>query len=149
MRIPPPRATWSLGALVLFGAALAAGCNDANGVGKTVSVSGNVTLGGVPLKGGIVTFHPDAGNTNKVEPFGTIDANGKYTLTTSLTTGQVNGAPPGKYRVTVATNVPSMGTTPTANTTVAINPIYNDQKNTPLMIDVVESGGQYDLPLKK
>src|SRR5262245_4070351 len=77
----------------------ATGCN--NGVGKTYPVSGKVTIDGAPLKGksATVMFVPnrDKGNSTTLEPGGTIDSSGNYTLYTK----SERGAPPGWYKVVV------------------------------------------------
>lgn len=87
-------------AVVLPGLA-ASGCSDASGVGRTLPVSGKLTLNGEPVtaKTTVVLFKPDAsrGNASPFEPAGTVDESGTYTLTTK---GK-KGAPPGWYKVTV------------------------------------------------
>lgn len=140
-------------------AALAAGCSDPGDIGKTVEVKGKVTLGGNPLPGGMVQFHPAEGSATKLVPFGPIDASGNYSLSTGSSTKTVKGAPLGKYKVTINTTAPPpataspVGTTPTgtpppASALPQIDAVYTDPVRTPLEITVVESGGQYDLPLK-
>lgn len=151
MRVLSVRSVRRLCALLLLaGAAAVAGCGDPNAVGKTVPVSGKVLFGGAPLQGGMVVFHPDQGNTSKFAPQGNVGADGTYTLSTITVTGTVKGAPLGKYKVTVNTNMPTMGTD-AAPKPVAIDPIYNDAARTPLTVEVVEApqAGAYDLPLKK
>jgi len=85
----------------LLAAFAAAGCGDASGVGRTVSVGGRITLDGAPLTaaGTVVLFKPDAakGNASPWEPTGTVDGQGNYTL---FTKGK-RGAPPGWYKVIV------------------------------------------------
>jgi hypothetical protein len=137
-------------AVLFFGGALAAmGCGNAGGVGKAVPVSGKVLLDGKPLTGGQVTFNPDAGNTSKLVPFGQIGADGSYTLSTTSVTETVKGAPPGKYKVTVSTDVPMMGTGDVVKP-AAINPKYKNPAQTDLVVEVVESKTSgYDLDLKK
>jgi hypothetical protein len=146
---------WFCASVILAGALLAAGCGDPNGVGKTVTVTGKVTLDGTALTSGMVTFNPDtaSGNTSKFKPFGQIGSDGTYTLTTGTSTGTVKGAPLGKYKVTVSTMTPTMSTDPKAAppTPVTINAQYLDEAKTPFQLEVSEKAapGAYDLPLKK
>jgi hypothetical protein len=82
-------------------AALAlAGCSDPSGA---LPVSGRVLVDGEPLQatGATVTFRPnrEKGNTTEMEPAGTVDEHGNYTLYYSP--GK-KGAPPGWYTVQIA-----------------------------------------------
>lgn len=67
-------------------------------------VTGKVAYNGVPLRGGLIVFTPDAsrGESGKVAS-AKIDGNGGYTLMT----GDGAGATAGWYRVTVASLQPS------------------------------------------
>jgi hypothetical protein len=89
--------------LLLACIAFAAGC----GGPKLLPVEGTVTVANQPLKTGTVTYHPDkeGGNTQSypVLPSGTLNENGKYTLST----GGKAGAPAGKYKVTISSTAPS------------------------------------------
>jgi len=137
--------------LVACALLLGAGCSGSKGP-KLVPVSGKVTLNNQPLPGGVVNFHPDSskGNTGKHHAVGTIDSSGTY----KLTTDGKEGAPPGHYKVTVATEVP-----PGANVKPgemppklpAISTKYKILEQTPLSIEVVESpaAGAYDLKVTK
>ena len=147
MRVLSPRCSRCLPAFAVLALYAAAGCSDPGDIGKTVNVKGKVLLGGEPLPGGQVQFHPDAGNASKLVPFGQIESDGTYTLSTGSATKTAKGAPLGKYKVTVNTKVPPTGTDP--KPLPVIDPIYSDPAKTPLAVEVVESGGQYDLPLKK
>jgi hypothetical protein len=66
---------------------------------NTVPVNGSVTYRGKAAAGYKVTFHPqfDIGSI-KFTPSGETDNQGKYTLSTGA---PGNGAPPGKYKVTI------------------------------------------------
>ena len=68
---------------------LATGCGGSSG-----SVTGTVTVDGVPLKTGMVTFHPIAGGPAAI---GGINADGIF----ELAIGSSHSVPPGDYVVTV------------------------------------------------
>jgi hypothetical protein len=88
----PRRSPFGVGLAVL--AAAVAGC------GHRAEVSGTVTLDGVPLKSGVVTFTPrDAG----ASAYAAIHADGRYTAQTGASVGLA----PGDYVVTVAANLPA------------------------------------------
>jgi hypothetical protein len=93
--------------LACLGAALGLAGSSEDKIGKTVPVSGKVTLGGEPLTAGVVVFTPDAGkgNTSKWTASGVIGKDGTYTLQTDTK----DGAPPGWYKVSINTNVPPGG----------------------------------------
>ena len=101
---------------------------------KLVPVSGRVTLGGQPLRGGAVCFVPDAstGNQARVSCVGRIDSQGRYELSTSAVQGSDSGrgAPPGWYKATLITTLPG---TPE----ITVNRQYLDPERTPLHIEVV------------
>jgi len=118
--------------------ALVAGCSSGP---KLQPVSGKVTVGKAPLKGGAITFIPDTskGNTAKVSPTGSIGSDGSYTVSTE---GKP-GAPAGWYKVTVMTNMP--GSEPS---TVKLDPIYSDPARTNLAVEVTtDSSKTYDVPI--
>jgi hypothetical protein len=135
-----------------FLAAVLASCGE-DKIGKTLTVTGKVTLGGEALPSGIVTFTPDAekGNKGNFNPTGTIGADGNYTLHTDTK----DGAPPGWYKVSINTNMPpaskDMKPGETPPQPVAINPNYNDPNRSGIRIEVTESpaANAYDIPLKK
>lgn len=81
-------------AFLALGALVCSGCGGETGP-PTYSVTGNVTMGGSPVDGAVVTFLPDQGGTAAV---GTTDASGNYTLTTRAAG---DGAEAGQYKVTV------------------------------------------------
>jgi hypothetical protein len=115
---------------------------------KLVPVSGKVMLGDKPLKGGGVSFIPDAskGNTARVSCTGRIDSQGHYQLATSAVRGSDSGkgAPLGWYKVTLLTTLPG-------SPEISVNSKYLDPETTPLSVEVVAdpSPGAYDLKLTK
>lgn len=128
-----------------WAAALAAGCGS-GGVGKTVPVEGTVTLGGQPLKTGTITFHPDAakGNTFKQLPVGTIQ-DGKY----KLAVGAKDGAPPGWYKVTIESSVPSNPKDEYSEAKSVISEMFANPAVTTLTAEVKDGGGPYDFKVTK
>ena len=82
----------------------------------------------------------DKGNQAGVEPVGTIGSDGTYTVTTN---GKA-GAPPGWYKVTVASGEIPESSRPHA-VKIVIAPRYGNPDLTDLSVQVVESGGAYDL----
>ena len=75
-------------------AAAAALCLFVPGCGGGGSVTGTVTLDGVPLTSGAVTFHPTG---TGAAAMGSIGPDGKY----QLSVGTDKSVPPGEYVVTV------------------------------------------------
>jgi hypothetical protein len=131
---------------------LAVGCGDDSEVGRTLPVTGSVTLDGTPLteSSTVILFKPDAarGNTSLFEPAGTVDSQGVYRLTTK---GK-KGAPPGWYKVVVTAIDSRAGRDashhrPAAKSLVAA--AYGQAATTPLAVEVVEDPafGAYDLKL--
>jgi hypothetical protein len=114
---------------------------------KRVPVAGSVTLEGEPLRGGILTFSPDAGkgNTARVSCTGPVRA-GRYEVRTSGVgpSDSGTGVPPGWYKVTLLTGVPGQPA-------VEVNRMYTSEETTPLSVEVVASPppGHYDFQLKK
>jgi hypothetical protein len=136
----------------------AGGCQDKSGVGKTVPVTGKITLDDQPLTADstVVLFKPDAskGNTSAFEPTGTVDENGTYTLSTK---GKA-GAPPGWYKVVVTAvaeppeHPKTPGKPPHRPVARSLVPAkYGQAKTSGLAIEVVENPvpGAYDLKLRK
>jgi hypothetical protein len=137
-------------------ALLALGCGDDAGIGRTVPVSGMLTVGNEPwtLETTTVLFKPDAakGNTSLFEPIGTVDAEGQYTLSTK---GKP-GAPPGWYRVIVTATGTRAEVSPKGPRhhpiPVSLLPAkYGQAKTTDLLLEVVENPapGAYDLKLSR
>jgi hypothetical protein len=77
-------------ALIVILLALAAGCEKS----QDAQVVGIVTVDGVPLRLGTVTFHPASGGA---VAYAQIDKNGRY----CVRTGTKNGLAVGEYMVTV------------------------------------------------
>jgi hypothetical protein len=124
-----------LGLLLLIGLA---GCTG--GV-KTTTVSGKVTVDGQPVTEGNVSFLPVGKETKAGLCVGQIDSGGNYKI---FTDGK-EGAPEGKYKVTVTRSMmPSSGTT---KPSTPFNSKYSNVNTTPLTIDV--PSGNYDLKLDK
>ncbi len=98
----------------------------------TVPVAGTVTYKGQPLENGQIQFLPVDGPA----AVGSIE-NGKFTLSTNAVS---NGAPPGKYRVTVF----SYKETPTKfgeSTTKSVVPTkYTNPDTSGLVVDVPPEG---------
>lgn len=84
-----PTAGWAIVGLAML---LAVGCGR-----HAAKVSGSVTLGGRPLKSGVVSFTPAKGGSSA---YGNIGSDGRY----RLQTGAETGLDPGEYKVTVAAN---------------------------------------------
>lgn len=135
--------------LCLFAAGCGGGGTDAYGVGATVPVAGKVTLAGKPLtSGGTITFVPDSGkgNTSKLQPVGTVDDQGNYTMAT----GTKPGAPVGAYKVLVRATVPANPKDQYSMPKSLVSDMYAEPKMTPLSVEVVENAppGHYDLTVK-
>jgi hypothetical protein len=136
--------------LLAWGAALlllaVVGC-DKSGVGRTLPVSGKVTVNGQPLSKGTLAFKPDdsKGNTLKIEPGGDIE-NGTYVL---FTNGKP-GAPPGWYKVVIVGTQEIDSTNPTAVKPM-VAPVYSDPQKTTLLVEVTDSPkeGAYDFLISK
>jgi hypothetical protein len=119
----------------LCGALSFVGCGGDDGPGKVYTVKGT---------------DADKGNTSKWAASGTIGADGAY----SLLTEKKEGAPLGWYKVSVNTNVPPSGDMQAGQPLpqpVAINPMYNDPKQSGIVFEVTESPGAnaYDISLVK
>jgi hypothetical protein len=129
-----------------------AGCGDTSGVGRTVPVRGTITLDGAPVTAPstVVLFKPDTakGNQSPFEPVGTVDGQGRYTLSTR---GK-KGAPPGWYKVIVSATdgrlSPATKDRHPAPKSLLPAP-YGHEKTTPLAVEVVEdpAAAAYDLKL--
>lgn len=115
-------------------------CSVALGCGSSTAskVSGVVTVDGIPLTSGDVTFSPvDEGQI----AYGKIDGSGNYTLSTE---NQV-GAKPGNYVVTVvATGEPPASDKPPPLLTPAK---YSDKATSDLKFAVKPGFNQIHLPL--
>lgn len=119
---------------VVFACALLTGC----GGSLASTVSGKVTLDGTALTSGDVTFAP-VGEGQIA--YGKIDEAGNY----SLTTGNVTGAMPGEYLVTVvATGTPPSNDEPPPLLTPAK---YSDKSTTPFKRSVTPGANTINLEL--
>jgi hypothetical protein len=133
--------------------AAAIGCG---GLGKLHKVEGKAEVDGKPLQQGVkIQFWPQAAKTGvQLDVVGTVDSSGTYRMETN---GR-SGVPPGKYKVTV--NVPSAAADPNAavakpgvgvatgaNQSKLVNPKFEDQTKTDLVVSVPE--GPFDLKFTK
>jgi len=107
-----------------------------------VPVSGNVTVDGVAVNGGVLHFYPDAdkGNQHRVDCVSPIRA-GKYNLLTQAVRDRETGtgAPLGWYKVYLDTTVPGAD--------VKLHERFTDPKKTTIWIEVVDNPdpGAYDV----
>jgi hypothetical protein len=129
--------TISAGLPLLLGFTLV-GCTPAGPGGGTVT--GNVTMGGRPLPGGMVTFH---GPENKTA-VATIDPEGKYNGT---------GVPIGSNKVTVQGPPPSPGgvkdpVSGTGGVSIAVPPRYADPNQSGLSVEVKLGKQTFPIDLK-
>ena len=101
--------------------ALLTGCGDKGVAGRppVYPVSGQVLYQGKPLEGAFVSFTPTEGGTHGAS--GRTDADGRFTLTT-FDSG--DGAPAGRYRVTVTK----------AEAVITPDPV-NPEANPPLKVE--------------
>jgi hypothetical protein len=130
------------GCLVLLSVTLFSGCKESV---TLAPVSGKVKFGDQALTSGQVTLIPADSTTQKEVPGGTIDSNGEY----KIFTGGREGAPLGKYKVTV--NISMMPGADNKPPIMGFDRKYADPKSTPLHFEVVSSPspGAYDLKLTK
>ena len=129
---------------------------------ELVPVEGTLTLDGKPLAHKTL-FFAQIDDTPGHGAGGTSDAEGKYTLRAVVpgATKDYPGIPPGRYRVTVSEprfpidastgeegDEPALAVGPgMVNPPSNIPPVYGT-KRSPLVIEVTESGGVINLPLK-
>jgi hypothetical protein len=130
--------------LVAWVVLTAAGCGQESV--KLIPVSGHVTLDGVALQAGTVTFVPDEtkGNNSRVSPISMIDSQGNYEL---FSEGK-KGAPAGWYKVVVSLLSPG---TPPPPKGVISDSKFQHVEQTDLAVEVVPQPqpGAYDLKLTK
>jgi len=123
------------------------GCGS--GGEKLAPVTGEVTVNGMPLTTGAVTFHPDAakGNSTPHIPVGTLDSQGNYKLISATK----EGAPLGWYKVTVSAQEPIDPKNPYAPPKHLISPKFSEPNTSGLEVEVVTSpaAGAYDLKLAR
>ena len=129
-------------------AAVIGGCGS-SGSETLIPVRGKVTLAGVPLGTGSVTFQPDAakGNSTPHIPVGLLDADGNY----SLQSATKEGAPRGWYKVAVTAQEPIDPKNPYAPPKHLLNPKFSDPNSSGISIEVVENApaGSYDIQVTK
>jgi len=128
---------------LLFFLVLTPGCGPS--LPPLVPVSGKVTVGDKPLTGGQVSLFPDGHQLpNGVTITGTIDSSGQYKV---YTAGK-EGAPEGKYKVTV---IPLLGSGGTGKKSISLpfNKKFLDPTKSTLTIQVSASSAAnaYDLKL--
>jgi hypothetical protein len=134
---------------LLFAAVIAAGFSGCGSEDTgLLPVSGQVIYDGKPLTTGTVSFHP-VGTTGHV-PTGSIDKDGRYTLSTNYQPG----APPGKYKVVINATEPVKVVPGKANPGLPKSIIprrYNQASASPFEVEVKVDAAQdaYDLRLDK
>ena len=112
----------------------AAGCGGGWG-----TCSGTVTLDGAPLKAGSISFHPTGDGPTA---YGMVK-DGAF----EISTGQKDGLPPGKYKVTVsASTIPKEGTKETAK--LLTPPKYSTAAGTDLEADVKSGSNSFKFEMK-
>jgi hypothetical protein len=119
--------------LLVLVAVVAASCSRSDRV-TVFPVQGIVQGQGKPATGALVVFHPlDASEAlQKLRPAGNVDADGKFFLSTYAPR---DGAPPGKYRVTVVWASPAQDERPGPD---RFGGRYANPKESPLMATVTE-----------
>ena len=135
--------SWAYSVLAIL--LLALGCGGGTSL-HLVPVHGKVTLeDGHAVSGGQVSFFPTSEEKKAGLITGTLGNGGEYKL---FTDGK-EGAPTGKYKVTVNPSmVPTGGT---KGPTTPFNQKYMNPKTTDLTVDVTDNPppGHYDFKLKK
>ena len=143
--VPPGCPASRAAALVLL--ASVAGCGQ-SGSEPLLPVAGKVTLARQPLTKGAVVFYPDTakGNTTRHQPRGTIEADGRYTISTHPRPG----APPGWYRVGVFAKDASDPKNPYALGRALIPEKFSNPDASGLVLEVRRDAppGAYDLDLR-
>jgi len=147
-------------ACALLGTIVLTGCGGSGP--KLVPVEGAVTLDGRPLANKSLLFTP-IGDTSGHGAGGASDAEGRYTLLAMVpgATKDHKGIAPGRYRVTVFeptvfsnVSVEQEGDEPVAALAPDMGgresdiPAVYGTEQSPLVLDVPESGGTMDVELK-
>jgi hypothetical protein len=81
-------------------------CSSRAGDGGVYPVRGQVLFQGKPTPGAMVFFYPVAGGPGAVRPHAVVEDDGSFQVSTYK---RNDGAPPGKYDVTVAWTKPAHG----------------------------------------
>jgi hypothetical protein len=148
-----PGLRWSIArnaSLLFVALPVVAGCQRGPALPELVPVEGTVTLEGVPIVEGAVSFHEEGASAGTGYcPTGETDESGKYRLFVQ----RQPGCPAGRYHVVVFANerieyVPSV---PPRLPRSIINRRYNDPRKTPLRVEVRRETppGAYDLKLER
>jgi hypothetical protein len=128
--------------------AVLVGCQR-SGSDKLVPVSGKVTLNGAPLTSGGVLFQPDVekGNHSQHVPVGSLDAEGRYELSSATN----KGATPGWYKVAISAQEPIDPQNPYAPPKHLIHPKYTAASTSGLAVEVKSNApaGSYDFEVTK
>lgn len=132
--------------IVAFGIIAIPGCGSSEVLPETAPVSGTVTLGGVPLTNGTVTFHPEGeGNPG----YGEIKEDGTFELTTYELK---DGAVLGRHIVTVEVfqgATPEESPLPGSEQELSIVPAkYASPDTSPLRFEVKAGKNTAPLPLE-
>jgi hypothetical protein len=129
----------------------AAGCGENQPppgapMAKPSPVQGRILLkGGIPLKGGYVTFTPEEvkiGSQIRYEGAGLVDKAGRYKIGFNADDA---GVPPGKYKVTVKPR--DYQELPRSNSN-RIPRQYREPSDTPLVVTVKEEGNTFNFELR-
>lgn len=105
------------------------------------SVSGLVTIDGEPLRTGRVVFHAVTGGAMA---YGTIDADGRY----KITTGREKGLTAGDYVVTVVATEAPPGPIGESYGKLISPTQYTTQETTTLKFTIQRGANRIDLPLR-
>src|SRR5262249_21383008 len=136
-------------AVVLFSVAitLLPGCGPAEDLPECAPVTGKVTMGGEPLVGAMVTFHPEKpGNPGQAAS----EADWTYILNTY---GSHDGALVGKHTVTIERYLPPMPTQPGGKLPSSKSSVpakYAKRETSPFKVEVKSgTNNVIDLPVEK
>jgi len=145
--------------IALVAVVVLSGCGDAGP--NLVPVNGLVTLDGKPLPNKSLMFSPIEGTAGNGAG-GSTNSEGKYTLVAMVSGATVDhpGVSPGRYRVTLFESMvigdaaaegagePAVAVAPGGGTAESdIPPIYGTEQS-PLILDVPESGGELNIELE-
>ena len=125
------------------------GCSPADPVGKRVHVEGVVSVDGMPLTRGTMSFRADEskGNSQKHEPYAAIGPDGRYKV---ITMGK-DGCAPGWYKVLIESKEPPREDGVMGPLKTYVDPKYSDPRDPLIDVEVVENpiSGQYDIKITK
>jgi hypothetical protein len=127
--------------------AVVAGCAGSQGP-ETVEVTGTVTMGGKPVEGANVIFHPLDGGESTLASQSVTNAAGQFELATHVGGGKYRpGIVPGKYAVVVTKLDTAAIATTFAPPKNLLPKKYSDPASSGLTADVV-AGGLNDFPFQ-